>query len=59
MKLRILTHNSGEYETEVTEYNAEELNVSLNDTNVNTIVLGNVIVSRIDVKTIVPISSDN
>jgi hypothetical protein len=56
MRLKILTHNSGEYEVEVADYNAEELNLTLNDNNVNTIALGSVIVSRIDVKTIVPIS---
>lgn len=59
MLLNISTHSGNNYEVFVEMYNAEELNEKLNDANVNTIVLGDVIVSRIDVKTIVPTPSEN
>jgi len=52
MKLKILTHNSGEYETTVDEFDPLVLNEQLNDLNVNTVAIGNVILSRIDVKNV-------
>ena len=52
MKLKVFTHNSGEFETTVEEYNAAEVNQQLNSNEVNTIVIGDLILSRIDVKVI-------
>lgn len=55
MKLNIKTHSGSEYEVEVQEYNAEEINEKLNRNDVNTVAFGDVIVSRIDVKSVVPL----
>lgn len=55
MTVKILTHSSGEYETQVAEFNAIELNDQLNNNSVNTVIIGGLIFSRIDVKTVVPI----
>ena len=52
MKLKVFTHNSGEFETTVEEYNAAEVNRQLNSNDVNTVVIGDHILSRIDVKVI-------
>lgn len=59
MKLKITTHSGQILNAEVSEYNPEELNESLNNVDINTIVLGNVIISRIDVKTVVPVEIEN
>ncbi|MEK4666554.1 hypothetical protein [Niallia sp. FSL R7-0271] len=55
IKFRIKTHSGSEYEVEVTDYNAAETNEKLNRNDVNTVAFGNVIISRIDVKSIVPV----
>ena len=52
IKLKVLTHNSGEYETTVEEFDAAAVNEQLNSNEVNTIVIGDLILSRIDVKVI-------
>ncbi|RHW37329.1 hypothetical protein D1B31_16325 [Neobacillus notoginsengisoli] len=52
MRLRILTHNSGEFETDVEEFDPVSLNEELNSPEINTVVIGNVILSRIDVKNV-------
>jgi hypothetical protein len=54
-KLRIVTHNSGEYETEVETFDPLEMNEQLNSMEVNTVVIGDLILSKIDVKVISPI----
>lgn len=54
-KLKIKTHSGSEFETEVQEYNAAEVNEKLNRNDVNTVAFGDIIVSRIDVKSVVPI----
>lgn len=56
MLIKISTHSGNEYETEVVGYDAEVVNEKLNNPEINTIALGGVIISRIDVKIIVPIS---
>lgn len=55
MKLRIVTHNSGEFETEVESFNPIDMNEQLNSMDVNTVVIGDLILSKIDVKVISPI----
>lgn len=55
IKLKIKTHSGSEYEVEVTDYNAVEINEKLNRNDVNTVAFGNVIISRIDVKSVVPV----
>jgi hypothetical protein len=56
IKLKILTHNSGEYQTEVETYDPVALNEQLNNMEVNTVVIGDLVLSKIDVKVISKIS---
>lgn len=53
--LKIKTHSGSEFEAEVQEYNAAEVNEKLNRNDVNTVAFGDIIVSRIDVKSVVPV----
>ena len=55
MKLKIKTHSGSEYEVELTDYNSAETNEKLNRNDVNTVAFGDVIISRIDVKSVVPV----
>ncbi|MEM5012057.1 hypothetical protein WKH57_15155 [Niallia taxi] len=55
VKLKITTHSGNEYEATVEEYDPIKINTDLNAAELNTVVLGNVIVSRIDVKSVTPI----
>jgi len=57
-KLKINTHSGSEYEVEVQEYDAVEINEKLNRNDVNTVTLGDIIISRIDVKSIVPVITE-
>jgi len=54
-KLKINTHSGSQYEAEVANYNAAEINEKLNRNDVNTVAFGDIIVSRIDVKSVAPI----
>lgn len=53
--LKIKTHSGSEFEAEVQDYNAAEVNEKLNRNDVNTVAFGDIIVSRIDVKSVVPV----
>ncbi|UQZ76858.1 hypothetical protein C2I17_21205 [Niallia circulans] len=53
--LKIKTHSGSEFEAEVQNYNAAEVNEKLNRNDVNTVAFGDIIVSRIDVKSVVPV----
>lgn len=55
IRLKIKTHSGSEYEVEVSDYNASEINEKLNRNDVNTVAFGYVIISRIDVKSVVPL----
>ena len=54
-KLKIITHSGGEYAVEVENYDAAQVNADLNNHEINTVAFGDVILSRIDVKAVVPI----
>lgn len=56
--LKILTHNSGEYQTSVESFDAAAMNAQLNDNEINTVVIGDLILSKIDVKVISPIKEN-
>jgi hypothetical protein len=56
IKLKILTHNSGEFETNVDEFDPVLINAQLNDHEINTVQIGDLILSKIDVKVICKIS---
>ena len=55
IKLKIDTYNSGNYEVEVDSYNASEINQQLNDREINTVLVADLIFSRIEVKLITPV----
>lgn len=52
IKLKILTHNSGEYETSADSFDPVSLNEQLNNQDVNTVMIGDLIFSRIDIKVV-------
>jgi hypothetical protein len=54
MKLRIITHDGMELITDDATFNANEVNELLNNNDIHTIVLGDMIFSRINIKTIIP-----
>jgi hypothetical protein len=53
--LKIITHSGSEYDVQVETYDPVQTNTDLNDNNINTVAFGNVILSRIDVKAVVPV----
>lgn len=55
MKVKILTHNSGEYETTVENFDPISMGEKLNDNTLNTVLIGNINIARIEVKIVVPI----
>jgi hypothetical protein len=54
-RLKITTHSGSEYLVTVENYDAAQVNDDLNNIEINTVVFGDVILSRIDVKAVVPI----
>lgn len=58
MILKIITHSGREYEVDVENYSAEQVNADLNNKEINTLAFSDVIVSRIDVKAVVPIKNE-
>ena len=58
MRIEVNTHNGGRYETEVESYDPIKLNEDLNNTEINTIVIGGIVVSRIQLKLICPIDEE-
>ena len=54
MKLKVYTHTGEEYLIEVTEYNPKELNDQRNDETINSILLGNYSLSRINIRDVIP-----
>lgn len=56
LKLKILTHNSGEYETTAESFDPVTLNEQLNNQDVNTVVIGDLIFSRIDIKVVTKVN---
>lgn len=55
IELEISTHEGKTYNVTVEEYDAAALNQKLNDNNVNTVLIGDKILSRILVKEIIQI----
>ncbi len=51
--LQILTHDGNEYEETVEQYDAVALNEELNNSEINTVVIGKLIISRVNVKLVV------
>ena len=56
MKLKIITHAGVEYEVTVDSYDPIALNDQLNNHELNTVAIGEIIISRIDVKNVVPVT---
>ncbi|MFS0591706.1 hypothetical protein AB1L05_08900 [Cytobacillus horneckiae] len=55
MKVKITTHSGNEYLTDVESYDANDLNEKINDQSIITILIGNKIFSRIDIKFVGPV----
>lgn len=55
MLLKILTHSGQEYEVQADSYEAVSLNQQINDDSLNTVVIGDRIISRIDIKYVGPV----
>lgn len=53
MILEILTNDGVSFDVEVAEFDAEEINSKLNDSEVNTVVIGGFIFGRFDIKRII------
>lgn len=53
MNLLVSTHDGKDYEVNVESYDPIALNTDLNNNEVNTVVIGDVIISRINVKSVV------
>ena len=59
IKLEISTHSGKEHVVEVEEYNSQELVAEINDSqNGSAIALGNIILSKIDVKEVIPVKDE-
>lgn len=58
IKLKITTHSGNDYEAIVEEYNPEQVNADLNTNEINTVMFGDIILSRIDVKSVVPVGAE-
>jgi hypothetical protein len=58
VKLRVLTHSGEDAVVEMENYNVAELNEQLNDNEINTVIIGDIIFSRIDIKLIKPLNKD-
>lgn len=55
MILKVFTHTSGEFETTVETFDPNALNNQLNDADTNSILIGNLNISRIDIKAVIPV----
>ncbi|OAK72696.1 hypothetical protein [Lederbergia galactosidilytica] len=58
IKLEVSTHGSERFEVEVEDYNAESLSEQLNDSDINTVALGDLVISRINVKSVKPVQEE-
>lgn len=58
MNLLISTHDGKEYEVNVETYDPIALNAELNNNDINTVVIGDVIISRINVKSVVVVDME-
>lgn len=52
--LKIITHSGGEYSVQVDSYDPVQINSDLNNNEINTVAFADVILSRIDVKAVIP-----
>lgn len=55
MILKVFTHTSGEFETSVDTFDPSVLDIQLNDPDKNSILIGNLNISRIDIKAVIPV----
>lgn len=59
MELEVTTHDNEVIVVTVEEYDAKALNESLNDVSLNTVAIGDLIISRINLKTVKPFDVSN
>ena len=55
MKVKVYMHSGEEYEIEVDEYNATELNEQRNDETISSILIGDYSLSRINIRDVIPL----
>ncbi|NRG30690.1 hypothetical protein [Niallia circulans] len=55
IKLEIKTHSGEVYRSEVVEYDPVQINADINNNSIITVLFGDVIISRIDVKSVVKV----
>ena len=55
MKVKVYMHSGEEYEIEVDEYNATELNEQRNDEIISSILIGDYSLSRINIRDVIPL----
>ena len=58
MKLKVTMHTGEEHEIEVKSYNAAELNDQRNDELINSILIGDYSLSRINIRDVIPIQEN-
>lgn len=58
MELRVVTHSGEDLIVEEEHYNAKELNEILNNPDIYTVTIGDVIFSRIDIKLVLPVEGE-
>ena len=58
MRIEVLTHNGGRYETEVETYDPVKINEEANNNQINTIIIGDIVVSRIQLKLVCPVADN-
>jgi hypothetical protein len=54
INLKIITHSGNVYEVTVAEYDPVQTNENLNNSIINTVTFAEIILSRIDVKAVIP-----
>ncbi|GAE27040.1 hypothetical protein JCM9140_3152 [Halalkalibacter wakoensis JCM 9140] len=57
MLVKITCHDNEAYEINVDDYDPESINEQINNQEIITVKIGNMIFSRIDIKRVVPIES--
>ena len=59
IELEVTTHDGHDYKVEVEEYDPVTLNDKINDESINTLQIGELIISRLNIKTIIPVREDD
>lgn len=55
IKLKVTTHSNEDFEVEVENYDAQTLNEAFNNNENNTVAIGDLVISRINIKSVSPV----